>query len=202
MSSGALPIQKAPAGTRTMSAPSSPLISRSWLQAGPREQTMLIAMTPNRMVLARTITSSFPGNSLSATVRDRTLDREISRASPANALRGRRALQAGWSLHVQPIAHSGFRQNVARIRWLGLELSPQLRHMDAQDVRILGVGSPHLTQEVSMREDLAGIAHENGKQSVLDRRQMQLAAPDEDVAVGQIDLELTDGEGGLAVNSR
>ncbi len=53
-----------------------------------------------------------------------------------------------------------------------------------------------------MRQNLTGVTHQRDKQPVLDGRQVHLALPDRDAAVSEIDLELTDREGGLVVRSR
>src|SRR5882757_6596171 len=58
----------------------------------------------------------------------------------------------------QPIPHSRFGQDMFRLRGVILELLPQMSHVNAHIVTVLGMRrSPHFAQYLPMREHLAGI---------------------------------------------
>jgi hypothetical protein len=70
------------------------------------------------------------------------------------------------------------------------DLVAQLPHVHAQVVRVLDMGrSPHLAQELAVREHLAGVVHEDGQELVLDRREVDLVGVDGDDPARLIDDE-------------
>src|SRR5258708_1799822 len=78
----------------------------------------------------------------------------------------------------QSIAHGRFGQNVPGLRRVVLEFLPQMSHIYAHVVSVLGMrGPPYLAQDLSMREDFAGIGDQETEQPILDRRQMYRRVP-------------------------
>src|SRR5260221_14659268 len=78
----------------------------------------------------------------------------------------------------QAIAHGRFGQDVPGLRRVVLEFLPQMSHIHAHVVSVLGMrGPPHLAQDLSMREDFAGIGDQETEQSILARSQMNRRAP-------------------------
>ena len=61
---------------------------------------------------------------------------------------GRRSSVAGLC---QAVAHAGLGQQHLRVGRLGLELGPQLRHVQAQVVRVVGeLRAPHVGQQLAV----------------------------------------------------
>src|SRR5438309_9528746 len=82
-------------------------------------------------------------------------------------------------LRRQPVAHSRLGQEIARSCGLALELVAQVRHVDADVVRLLGVRRPpHFTKQLLVRDDLAGVMDERRQALVLDRREADLLLAD------------------------
>src|SRR5262249_662759 len=91
----------------------------------------------------------------------------------------------------QAIADAGLGEQVLRARRVLLELAPEMRHVDAQVVRLaLRVGPPHLAQELALRHDPSGVAHQRGQEPVLDRAQVHLRALQEDAPPLHVDLRI------------
>src|SRR5207244_34122 len=104
----------------------------------------------------------------------------------------------GGSLRGEPVADAGLGQQIAWPGGVGLELAPQVRHVHAQVVRLLGgLRPPHLLQQLPMRDDLARVMPERHQQPVLDRREVHLCAADGHPARGEVHVQFADAEGGL-----
>ena len=63
----------------------------------------------------------------------------------------------------QPVADAGLGEDVVRALGIGLDLLPQLAHLDAQILRI-GELVPQLAEQISMRQHLAGVLHQHAQE--------------------------------------
>ena len=65
-------------------------------------------------------------------------------------------------IDLQTVAHAGLGAQEARIGRVGLQLVPQLRHVDAQVVPVLDVRRPpHLGEQLPVRAHLSGVANQH-----------------------------------------
>src|SRR5215472_832423 len=102
----------------------------------------------------------------------------------------------------QPVSDARLRQEIPRPCGVGFDLPPQLRHVDVQVVRLLGVrASPHLSEELLAREELACVAGQRREQSILDGREVHLLSLDQDPSLAEVHLKLTGLEHGLVLGA-
>ena len=74
-------------------------------------------------------------------------------------------------------AHARLGEEVARVRGVGLELVPELRHELAEVVGLVHVArAPHLLEQLPLAHEPVGIAHEDLDEMPLRRRQLDLGA--------------------------
>src|SRR6476646_5598838 len=66
----------------------------------------------------------------------------------------------------EPVADPGFRQYVLRPLGIGLDLLPQLPHIDAQVLRV-GEIVPQFAEQEFVRQHLAGVLHQYAQKVVL-----------------------------------
>src|SRR5215813_9960904 len=72
----------------------------------------------------------------------------------------------------EAVAHAGLGEQPVRTGWVGLELAPQLVHVEPEVAGGLGVsGTPDLTEQVLLAEQLAGMAEQHLEQVPLGRGQ-------------------------------
>ena len=92
----------------------------------------------------------------------------------------------------EAVAHPGLGDEVARVGPVGLQLAAQVGHVDPQVVALVAVaGTPHVLQQLALRDELAGVAHEHLEQLPLGRRQAdRLARRVEHPLGGQVDGEV------------
>src|SRR5258708_34552446 len=81
-------------------------------------------------------------------------------------------------MRTQQIADTNLRQNVARVRRIGLNLAPHPIDVDLQHVRLADiVWSPHVFEELVLGEHSSGILREIGEQAIFYRRQVEILIP-------------------------
>src|SRR6266542_1732652 len=101
------------------------------------------------------------------------------------------------SFRTKAIADPGLGNEIAWMRWIRFELVAQLSHEDAQVVRFGRVGPPHFAQELSMSDHFARVLHQKNEELVGNRRQVDLAALHEYLALREIDAQFADREHGF-----
>lgn len=90
----------------------------------------------------------------------------------------------------QPVADAGFGLDQRRMRWIGLDLLAKVRDVNAQVLTVfLRFRAPDFAQYLAMRNDSAGVAHEEPQQRVLGGRQLYFLAVARDAAAREIDLK-------------
>src|SRR3954469_15201520 len=68
----------------------------------------------------------------------------------------------GGGAAAEAVAHPGLRDQVARVLRVGLELAPQLGHVDPQVVRLgLVARAPHLLEQLALRDEPVLVADEH-----------------------------------------
>src|ERR1700692_1895330 len=73
----------------------------------------------------------------------------------------------------QTITDGGLGQDVFGLGGIILQFVPQVSHVDAYVMPIVGMrGTPHLSQDLPVRQHLAGIRDQKSEQAVFDGRQM------------------------------
>ena len=95
----------------------------------------------------------------------------------------------------EPVANTGFGQQVAGASRVHLQFAPELGHVDAEVVCLVGVrGAPHVKEELAMGQDLASVADERGQQPVFDWRQVYLAPKDGHLPLGKVHMQIAERE--------
>ena len=89
----------------------------------------------------------------------------------------------------QAIADPGLGQNVVRPLGIGLDLVPQLPHVDPQILRI-GQVVPQFAEQELVGQHLAGMLHEHTQQLVLLGRQLHLLVRDLDDTAHEVDRQI------------
>lgn len=75
-------------------------------------------------------------------------------------------------IYLQTVTHARFGKQMAWLSRFALNLGPQLGHVEAKVVGVVGeVGSPHLTQELLVCDNLAGAARQASQEFVFGRSQ-------------------------------
>ena len=81
------------------------------------------------------------------------------------------------------------------LRGIILQLLPQMTHVDPHVVAIRRVrGAPDFTQDLTMREYLAGICDQQGQQAIFDRRQVYRRPAFVNGAQAQINFDVAELE--------
>src|SRR5215475_10859755 len=91
--------------------------------------------------------------------------------SSTSGARTRRWLKASSVRRPEPVADARFRQDVLRTLRIGLDLLPQLPHINTQILRV-GQIVPELAEQKLVRENLASVLHQNAQELVFYGRQL------------------------------
>lgn len=93
------------------------------------------------------------------------------------------------------VADTGFGEDVLRPRRIVLDLLPEMPHIDANVVAVLGMGwAPNGLQELAMGEDGIGIGDQVGQQPEFDRRQVNRLPILFDDAFAEVDANVAELE--------
>ena len=113
---------------------------------------------------------------------------------------GDRARNPGRNLVHQPVADPGFGQQVFRLHRVGLQLLPELLHVDAQVVRVARVRRPpHFGQQLAVRHHHAEVLRQAGEQAELDRREVDFVAVLARQALLEVDRGISELQSATAV---
>src|ERR1700730_8893357 len=91
------------------------------------------------------------------------------------------------------VSDAGLGHEVARALRIGLDLAPQLAHIDPQILRV-GRLAPQLLQQKLVRQHLADMLDEQAQEGVLLGRELHLSTADLDDPAYQIDAQLAELE--------
>src|SRR5262249_17274895 len=116
--------------------------------------------------------------------------RKTRRNAGCTSLRRSQASSIG---RAQPIADSGLGEDVVRPLGIGLDLLPQLPHVDPQILRV-GEIVPQRAEQEPVGEHLAGVLHQHAQEIVLLGRELHLAVAHLDDAPHQVDRKVAGPE--------
>jgi hypothetical protein len=92
---------------------------------------------------------------------------------------------------LETVAHPRLGDEVTGPRWIGLELPPDLREIDAEVVRLLLVlRAPYFLQQLALGDELAGVADERLNDLPLGRGQADFAFGGRDAFGREVDGEV------------
>ena len=122
-----------------------------------------------------------------------TLARRCSRLAVSRACAGKHCFAN--LFRGEPTAHARLGEQEARARRIGLELVPQLLHVDAQVMRLVDIErAPCFAQKVPVRQHHAGMPSQASEQVELNRRQVNIPAVRADQAALQIDFDVVEAQ--------
>src|SRR6185503_4161978 len=94
---------------------------------------------------------------------------------------------------IEPVARAPDRDDVARARWVGLDLLPQATDVDG-DRAAIAERAPDELEELVTAEHLPRMLDENAQQLELACRQLDRPVLASDLVRGQVDVELADAK--------
>jgi hypothetical protein len=92
-------------------------------------------------------------------------------------------------LDTQPVPDPLLRQQILWPGRIGLDLAPELRHVDPKILDLLYQGrSPYLGEKLPLGEDLSGVPDQGSQQSILNWREVDVLACDRDPPMHEVHL--------------
>ncbi len=110
----------------------------------------------------------------------------------SHAVRGNSVVAA------QPVADTGFGQDVLRLRGIRFDLVAQLAYVDAKIVGFVHVRrAPHLPQQLLVGDDLPCVGHEHAEQFILRGREFHVVSSHLYDTPGKVDAEIAVDKDGI-----